>query len=138
MSKIKKYNDSNQNWRDYSSTHANGIYTEVPNLLKDEEDIISVETGLERLSEDVKILKGNVAWLAKNGGGGSGSGGSGSSEATAKIQVNGKDSGETVILDDNGLNITFKIGGSFAKPWNVTISLGVSRIYTGSVSINNN
>lgn len=138
MSKIKKYNDSNQNWRDYSSTHANGIYTEVPNLLKDEEDIISVETGLERLSEDVKILKGNVAWLAKNGGGGSGSGGSGSSEATAKIQVNGKDSGETVILDDNGLNITFKIGGSFTKSWNVTISLGVSRIYTGSVSINNN
>ena len=136
--KIKKYNESVENWREYSSTHANGIYTEVPELLRDEENIISVETGLERLSSDIKTLKGNVAWLAKNGGGGSGGGGtSGSSEASAKILVNGQETGETVILSDQGLNITVQTKGTLSKAWNVIISIGVQRIYTGSVSISN-
>jgi hypothetical protein len=46
--------------------------------LNEGETIISVDTAMERLRDDLSLAQGNISWLALHGGGGSGgSGGSG-------------------------------------------------------------
>jgi len=74
------------------SNDAKGISLTNPKMLKDNESVISVDTAIERLKDDLSIAKGNISWLALHGGGGSGGGGGttpSGEELSVAIKVNG-------------------------------------------------
>lgn len=136
MSNIKK--KKGDSWKVLASGKATGIAVVNPKLLLPEEEVVSVDTVLERQNEDISLLKRNVAWLAKHGGGGSGPGGGGGgsiTEATCDITVNGVASGGQVMVDNNGLVIALNnISAQTPRMWNIVVRVGVTQIAQGSAS----
>lgn len=130
-----KYKDTNGNWRVAASGNATGIATSNPKLTGDL-DKTSVDNVLENHEDRVAKLERNVAWLAKHGGGGSGGGsGSGISEATCNIYVNGLETDNQVILDENGLTIELRdISVKATKAWKVLIRIGSVQVASSSAS----
>ena len=108
-----------------------------PKLLLPEEEVVSVDTVLERQNEDISLLKRNVV-VNKHGGGGSGPGGGGGgsiTEATCDITVNGVASGGQVMVDNNGLVIALNnISAQTPRMWNIVVRVGVTQIAQGSAS----
>ena len=123
-----KIKDKNGNWITIASGNANGIATSN----SDE----SVEDVLTEHSNKIAKLERNVSWLALHGGGGAGGGGgSSTSDATCIILANNKESGETIILDDNGLSIKLTdITSSAIKNWSIQVNVGGFLVYTGTAS----
>ena len=139
MSNIKK--KKGDSWRVLASGKSTGIAVVNPKLLLPEEEVVSVDTVLERQNEDISLLKRNVAWLAKHGGGGSGgSGGGGGSitEATCDITVNGVPTGGQVMVDNNGLIIALNnISAQTPRMWSIVVRVGVTQIAQGTASFTN-
>lgn len=134
MNNIKKYNESKRNWDIIASNNAKGIGTTNPKLLKDGETIVSVDTAMERLKDDLTIAQGNISWLALHGGGGSGSGGGGNTpgdtEVTTTITVNDKQTDAQIIMDQSGLQIKLSnLTVKYNKGWNVIARIGSTQIY---------
>lgn len=123
-----KIKDKNGNWITIASGNANGIATSNSNE--------SVEDVLTEHSNKIAKLERNVSWLALHGGGGAGGGGgSSTSDATCIILANNKESGETIILDDNGLSIKLiDITSSAIKNWSIQVNVGGFLVYTGTAS----
>lgn len=123
-----KIKDKNGNWITIASGNANGIATSNSNE--------SVEDVLTEHSNKIAKLERNVSWLALHGGGGAGGGGgSSTSDATCIILANNKESGETIILDDNGLSIKLTdITSSAIKNWSIQVNVGGFLVYTGTAS----
>lgn len=139
MSNIKK--KTGNSWKVLASGKSTGIAVVNPKLLLPEEEVVSVDTVLERQNEDISLLKRNVAWLAKHGGGGSGGSGGGGgliTEATCDITVNGVATGGQVMVDNNGLIITLNnISAQTPRMWNVVVRVGVTQIAQGTASFTN-
>lgn len=140
MGTIKKYNRGKSKWESFASSQADQILTsseKLREIVKSEgeetAEVTDVENVLEHITDDIKTLKGNVAWLALHGGGGSGNGGNGGGTgvdtSTAKIMVNSKSqeqaSSDPIILNsDEGLSIKVISG---TKNWDIEAT---SNIYT--------
>nr|DAK09204.1 MAG TPA: hypothetical protein [Crassvirales sp.] len=129
MNNIKKYNESKRTWDIVASNDAKGIGTTNPKFLKDGENIISVDTAMERLKDDLTVAQGNISWLALHGGGGSGSGGGGTTpgdtEVNTTITVNDKPTGSQIIMDQGGLQIKLSdLSVKYNKGWNVIARIG--------------
>ena len=105
MGVSKKHNG--QSWEVFGSGEAVDIAVRSPKIVKEGEEMISVETALERVEDRLDKQDKNIAWLTKYGGGGSGSGGGGGSitEATGVLYVNSMLTGNDVVMDNNGLEI---------------------------------
>ena len=123
-----KIKDKNGNWITIASGKANGISTNNP-----EE---SVEEVLNKHSDKIAKLERNVSWLALHGGGGAGGGGGSiTSDATCIILVNTKETGETIILDDNGLSIKLTdITSTAIKNWTIQVNVGGFLVHKGTAS----
>ena len=123
-----KIKDKNGNWITIASGKANGISTNNP-----EE---SVEEVLNKHSDKIAKLERNVSWLALHGGGGAGGGGGSiTSDATCIILVNNKETGETIILDDNGLSIKLTdITSTAIKNWTIQVNVGGFLVHKGTAS----
>lgn len=142
MANIKIFDRTLGKWRVLASGKATGISTSNPIVLRNGEEVISVDTALARLYEKSVTYDGYFAWLAINGGGGAGTGGGGSSvtEATCNIQVISADgtlvdSGGAVVLGDSGLQVSLhNIDVKTPKNWTVTIRIGSSLVATRSAS----
>ena len=136
MSTIKVKN--NDEWIAGGSTNASSINTSSEKLTGEDGTSVSVEHVLEDHEDRVAKLERNVSWLAKNGGGGSGGGGGGGSsisEATCNIFVNNVETGGSVIVDEQGLNIELRdISVQATKVWSVIVRIGSVQIYSGSAS----
>lgn len=128
MSVIRKYNTETQEWEVVAASSASSISVRSEQLLDEGQNETNVESVLQKLSQDVSTLKGNVSWLAENGGGGSGGGG-GSVEA--EIRVNGQESGSSLVLDSSGLSIVIQSKTSGLK-WSVTVGTDTKTIKTAS------
>ena len=141
MASIKAKNDNGE-WIKVATTESTGVAVDNPKLLKEDENITSVDAILENHEDRVTKLERNVSWLAKHGGGGSGSGsggGSSISEATCKILVNSTESGGSVVVDQNGLNITLsEISVEATKTWSITVRIGSVQVAITSASYLNN
>ena len=141
MASIKAKNDNGE-WIKVATTESTGVAVDNPKLLKEDENITSVDAILENHEDRVTKLERNVSWLAKHGGGGSGSGsggGSSISEATCKILVNNTESGGSVVVDQNGLNITLSgISVEATKTWSITVRIGSVQVAITSASYLNN
>ena len=140
MGTIKKYNRGKNKWESFASSQADQILTSSEKLREvvksegeESVEVTDVENVLEHITDDIKTLKGNVAWLALHGGGGSGGSGNGGGASVdtsnAKIMVNSKSqeqaSAEPIILNsDEGLNI--KVISS-TKNWDIEAT---SNVYT--------
>lgn len=127
MSIIRKYNNETNQWEVVASSNASNISVRSEALLDESQKETNVESVLQKFNDDIKTLKGNVSWLAEHGGGGSGGGGDITIEAT--IKVNGKESGETIILDSNGLIIEIQSKKTNVK-WTVSVSTDSKLIRT--------
>ena len=141
MGNIKKQNP-NGNWDVLASGKATGIAVTNPKLLQEGETINSVDRVLEKHQDAIDKLQHNVSWLAKHGGGGSGgSGGGGGSitEATCDITVNDQLTGNSILIDENGLKISLtNISAKITKPWNVTVRIGATQIASTVLSFTAN
>lgn len=141
MGNIKKQNP-NGNWDVLASGRATGIAVTNPKLLQEGETINSVDRVLEKHQDAIDKLQHNVSWLAKHGGGGSGgSGGGGSNitEATCDITVNDQLTGNSILIDENGLKISLtNISAKVTKPWNVTVRIGATQIASTVLSFTAN
>ena len=142
MGTIKKYNRGKEKWEPFASSQAGQILTSSEKLREvvkaegeETAEVTDVENVLEHITDDIKTLKGNVAWLALHGGGGSGGSGTGGGGGTsvdtsnAKIMVNSKSqeqaSSDPIILgSDEGLNIKVISG---TKNWDIEAT---SNVYT--------
>lgn len=127
MSIIRKYNTKTKQWEVVASSNASDISVRSEALLDESQNETNVETVLQKFNDDIKTLKGNVSWLAEHGGGGSGSGGDTTIEAT--IKINGKESGETIILDTKGLIIEVQSKKANVK-WTISVSTDSKLIRT--------
>lgn len=126
MASIKKYNDGE--WEVAASGDSSGISVTDPELLNEEESVISVEEALKRQKGDIETLKRNVSWLALHGGGGGGwgpGGGSSSSEASCTLYLNNIASGGEVVVDErSGLTIRLAdLKAEHQKNWTVTVMI---------------
>lgn len=142
MNNIKKYNESKRTWDIVASNDAKGIGTTNPKFLKDGENIISVDTAMERLKDDLTVAQGNISWLALHGGGGSGSGGGGTTpgdtEVNTTITVNDKSTGSQIIMDQGGLQIKLSdLSVKYNKGWNVIARIGSTQIYSSVANASN-
>lgn len=142
MNNIKKYNEQRQGWDILASGSATGISTTNPKFLNEGEAIISVDTAMERLRDDLSLAQGNISWLALHGGGGSGGNGGSSGnvgqELTTTITVNGKSSGKDVIMGTDGLVITFSdISVKYNKGWEVVLRVGSTQVYSTTINASN-
>lgn len=145
MGNIKAPNDKGQ-YKVVASSEATGIAVRDPSLQVEGKDVTSVEDALLRQQQDIDKLKGNVSWLAKNGGGGNGGGGTGGpgttpgvSEATCEILVNNNPTGTRTILNESGLTIYFKdISAQLNKNWVVRIDINGITIANKNVNRINN
>lgn len=141
MNNIKKYNEAKQNWDIVASNSATGIGTTNPKFLKDGENIISVDTAMERLKDDLTIAQGNISWLALHGGGGSGTGGvvtPGETEVTTVITVNDKPTDSQLIMDQTGLQVKLSnLSVKYNKGWNVVARIGSTQIYSSVANASN-
>lgn len=129
-------------WKVVASGNSTGIATTNPGLLKDGETAISVYEAIERLTDWMITSKGYIAWLKKNGGGGGGGGGSDVTEATCTITVRGTESagvesGGTVVLGSNGIDITIATEVTTRKAWAITVRVGSTPVASGSASYDN-
>lgn len=138
MGTIRKYDQDEEQWKSFASSHANQIKTSSTKLtdtVRDSEEEeapteTDVENVLEHMSDSIETLKGNVAWLALHGGGGSGGsgGGGGADTSGSKIVVNSVESGGSVTLNDGeSLNIVVQSSNS-SLSWNITAESGSIRI----------
>lgn len=141
MGTISKY-DQGQ-WKAIASSDATQITTNNSVLREYTEaldsEILNVDKTLEALAQQVKTLKGNVAWLAKHGGGGSGGSGGGNAQADGIIYVNGNIESNSTITRDNDdlLSFTVKAGDSgISYDWNYVVTFNNIVIKTGKLSTN--
>lgn len=77
MATVKVFDEGSGKWVSVTSNNANGIMSgssELVDLVNDcksytpKKTTVSIEEVLECLSEKIKVLYGNVSWLAKLGG----------------------------------------------------------------------
>lgn len=143
MGTIKKYNQDSKKWTSFASSYANQITTSSTKLVGNGEEVTDVETVLENLTDSIKTLKGNVAWLALHGGGGSGSGsggggGQGGGGVTGAILVNDVETGGRVVLtrDNQGIQVTIQANTSSIN-WDIVVTSGTTTLanVTGRTSV---
>nr|DAJ27669.1 MAG TPA: neurotoxin [Crassvirales sp.] len=106
MNNLKKFNTDRSKWEILMSNDAKGVSLTNPKMLKANESVISVDTAIERLKDDLSIAQGNISWLALHGGGGSGGGGGtvpSGEELSVTIKVNNKESNSTINMGEDGL-----------------------------------
>ena len=119
MGIIRKYNTKSKEWEIVSASNASAISVRSEDLLDKGQVETNVESVLQKLKGDISTLQGNVSWLAEHGGGGSGGGGGTTTDA--EIKVNGQDTGSSIVLDSNGLNIVVQAKSSSLR-WNITVA----------------
>ena len=141
MNNLKKFNTDRSKWEILMSNDAKGISLTNPKMLKDNESVISVDTAIERLKDDLSIAKGNISWLALHGGGGSGGGGGttpSGEELSVAIKVNGQDSNSTISIGEDGLQVNIDgISVKYNKPWEISAYVGSTKVYATSVNASN-
>lgn len=123
MSITRKYNDDSGQWEVISTSSASTVSVRSEKLLPESKKETNVEEVLQRFSDDITTLKGNVSWLAEHGGGGSGTGGGGM--ISGEIKVNGYATGSDVVLGSDGLAITIQSSMSTAR-WQIQATTGNS------------
>mgnify|MGYP003299724691 CR=1 FL=1 len=122
------------------SSDAKGVSLSNPKMLKANESVISVDTAIERLKDDLSIAQGNISWLALHGGGGSGGGGTTPSgeELSVTIKVNNKASNSTISIGEDGLQVNVEgISVKYNKPWEISAYVGSTKVYATSVNASN-
>lgn len=141
MNNLKKYNPQKSKWDIITSSDAKGISLSNPKMLKGEEKVISVDTAIERLKDDLSVAQGNISWLALHGGGGSGGGGGvapSGEELAITFKVNGLADNSEVNLDANGLKIDVEgVSVKYNKNWQVSVLIGSKKVYQISVNASN-
>lgn len=135
MGKVKKHNG--ENWEIFGSSEAGDIAVRSPKILKEDEEVISVETALERVENHLDKHDKNIAWLTKYGGGGSGSGSGGSTitDVTGVLKVNDQLTDSDIVMDNNGLSIVLSdVPTAATKAWDVTVHVGTVQVASTSLT----
>ena len=131
-----KVRDKRGNWVVVASNQASGMAVDDPALVKEDKKS-SVQDVLVNHEGRVAKLESNVSWLAKHGGGGSGGSGGGTdiTEATCNIFANNVETGNAVILNENGLTIELRdISVKATKVWKVIVRIGSTQVSSSSAS----
>ena len=141
MNNLKKFNTDRSKWEILMSSDAKGVSLSNPKMLKANESVISVDTAIERLKDDLSVAQGNISWLALHGGGGSGGGGGttpAGEELSVTIKVNNKESNSTINMGEDGLQVNVEgISVKYNKPWEISAYVGSTKVYATSVNASN-
>lgn len=141
MNNLKKFNTDRSKWEVLMSSDAKGVSLTNPKMLKENESVISVDTAIERLKDDLSIAQGNISWLALHGGGGSGGGGGtapSGEELTVTIKVNNKESNSTINMGEDGLQVNVDgISVKYNKPWEISAYIGSSKVFGTQINAAN-
>lgn len=141
MNNLKKFNTDRSKWEILMSSDAKGVSLSNPKMLKANESVISVDTAIERLKDDLSVAQGNISWLALHGGGGSGGGGGtvpSGEELSVTIKVNNKESNSTINMGEDGLQVNVEgISVKYNKPWEISAYIGSTKVYATSVNASN-
>lgn len=141
MNNLKKFNTDRSKWEILMSSDAKGVSLTNPKMLKANESVISVDTAIERLKDDLSVAQGNISWLALHGGGGSGGGGGtvpSGEELSVTIKVNNKETNSTINIGEDGLQVNIEgISVKYNKPWEISAYVGSTKIYATSVNASN-